>query len=64
MTALSILPRLDASTFTPAWFLRGPHAQTIWGRLVRPRLLVKRRRETLITPDDDELVLDHLGVGG
>ena len=47
-------------TFTPAWFLRNPHAQTIWGRMVRRRQLVKFRRETLTTPDGDELVLDHL----
>lgn len=47
-------------TFTPAWFLRGPHAQTIWGRLSRPRQLVRFRREALTTPDGDELVLDHL----
>jgi predicted alpha/beta-fold hydrolase len=47
-------------TFTPAWFLRGPHAQTIWGRLARPRRLVRFRREALTTPDGDELVLDHL----
>lgn len=47
-------------TFTPAWFLRGPHAQTIWGRLARPRRLVTFRRETIVTPDGDELVLDHL----
>jgi len=51
---------MDDSTFTPAWFLRGPHAQTIWGRLSRPRRLVKLRREVLATPDGDELVLDHL----
>lgn len=46
--------------FLPAWFLRGPHAQTIWGRLVRPRRLVQLRRESLETPDGDELILDHL----
>src|SRR5712672_1179343 len=51
---------MHEKNFTPAWFLRGPHAQTIWGRLARPRRLVKLRRETLITPDGDELVLDHL----
>jgi predicted alpha/beta-fold hydrolase len=51
---------LTQSTFTPAWFLHGPHAQTIWGRIARPRRLVKLRRETLTTPDGDELVLDHL----
>ncbi|HEX8170705.1 MAG TPA: alpha/beta fold hydrolase [Thermoanaerobaculia bacterium] len=46
--------------FAPAWFLRGPHAQTIWGRIARPRRLVAFRREVLPTPDGDELVLDHL----
>ncbi|MEK6373100.1 MAG: alpha/beta fold hydrolase [Acidobacteriota bacterium] len=46
--------------FAAAWFLRGPHAQTIWGRLARPRRLVTFRREVLTTPDDDDLVLDHL----
>ncbi|HET7435750.1 MAG TPA: alpha/beta fold hydrolase [Thermoanaerobaculia bacterium] len=46
--------------FSPAWFLRNPHAQTVWGRLWRPRRLVPMRREVLITPDDDELVLDHV----
>jgi uncharacterized protein len=49
-----------SSDFSPAWFLPGPHFQTIWGRLVRPRRLVALRRETLDLPDGDELVLDHL----
>ena len=48
------------SDFSPAWFIRGPHAQTIWGRMVRPRRLVALRREALETPDGDELLLDHL----
>jgi uncharacterized protein len=46
--------------FTPAWFARGPHAQTVLGRIIRPRISVKLERETLETPDGDELVLDHL----
>jgi predicted alpha/beta-fold hydrolase len=46
--------------FSPAWFLPGPHLQTIWGRIARPRKLVQFRREVLETPDGDELVLDHL----
>jgi predicted alpha/beta-fold hydrolase len=50
-------PALD---FVPAWFLRSPHLQTLWGRLARPRGAMALRREVLITPDDDELVLDHL----
>jgi predicted alpha/beta-fold hydrolase len=45
--------------FTPAWWLPGGHAQTIWGRLTR-RLLVPLRREVLRTPDDDDLIIDHL----
>jgi uncharacterized protein len=46
--------------FHPAWWLRGPHGQSIWGRLVRPRRAVVLRRELLRTPDDDELIVDHL----
>ena len=48
------------SEFSPAWFLPGPHAQTVWGRIVRPRRQVVFRRESLQTPDGDELLLDHL----
>lgn len=48
------------SSFSPAWFLPGPHLQTIWGRLARPRRLVGFRRESLTTPDGDELILDHV----
>jgi predicted alpha/beta-fold hydrolase len=51
---------LTTDNFLPSWFLRGPHAQTIWGRLARPRRLVDFRREVITTPDDDDLVLDHL----
>ena len=54
--------QLSTANFTPAWFLRNPHAQTIWGRIARPRQLVRMRREVLVTPDDDDLVLDHLDV--
>jgi predicted alpha/beta-fold hydrolase len=46
--------------FSPAWFLPGPHFQTVWGRISRPRRLVSLRREVVETPDGDELVLDHL----
>src|ERR1700730_6630176 len=46
--------------FTPAWWIRGPHAQTVWGRLTRERSGASLRRETLRTPDDDDLIVDHL----
>ena len=52
--------QLPTANFSPSWVLRGPHAQTIWGRLARPRRLVDCRREVITTPDDDDLVLDHL----
>jgi uncharacterized protein len=52
--------QLTTDGFRPAWFLPGPHAQTAWGRVIRPRRLVPLRRELLTTPDGDELVLDHL----
>ena len=54
---------LSTANFIPAWFIRGPHLQTIWGRIARPRQLVRLRREVLVTPDDDDLVLDHLECG-
>jgi predicted alpha/beta-fold hydrolase len=43
-----------------AWWVRGPHFQTTWGRLGRSSHLVNFRREVLTTPDDDDLVLDHI----
>ena len=52
------------SQFSPAWFARGPHLQTIWGRLFRSRRLVPLRHEVIETPDGDELVLDHLDAEG
>ena len=51
---------LTTENFVPSWFLRGPHLQTIWGRIARPRRLVTLRREVITTPDEDDLVLDHL----
>lgn len=46
--------------FIPAGLITNPHVQTVWGRLTRSRRLVRTRRETVSTPDGDELVLDHL----
>jgi len=47
-------------SFSPPWWLRNPHLQTVWGRITRPRKLVSFRREVIPTPDGDELVLDHV----
>jgi predicted alpha/beta-fold hydrolase len=43
-----------------AWWARGAHAQTIWGRLGRSKELVSFEREVLATPDGDDLMLDHV----
>jgi predicted alpha/beta-fold hydrolase len=53
-------PLADVTEFVPAWFLPGPHLQTVWGRIARSRKAVAFRRESLETPDGDELILDHM----
>ncbi len=53
------------ASFTPAWWLPGPHLQTAWGRIARSRRQVAFVREVLATPDGDELILDHVeGAAG
>ena len=44
----------------PAWWIPGAHLQTAWARVARSRRLVAFQREVLTTPDDDDLVLDHV----
>ena len=46
--------------FVPGWWAHSAHAQTIWGRLTRTRRAVSLRRQVLQTPDDDDLIVDHL----
>jgi predicted alpha/beta-fold hydrolase len=48
------------TTFSPAWWLSNPHAQTVWPRIARSRRPVPFTREALTTPDGDELILDHV----
>jgi uncharacterized protein len=49
----------DGTGFSPPWWLRGAHLQTVWGRLARSRRQVPLRREALTAPDGDTLLLDH-----
>jgi predicted alpha/beta-fold hydrolase len=56
-------PRSPSKTFEPrpyraAWWLPGPHAQTIAGRLLRRPPPFALRRERLRTPDGDFIDLD------
>ncbi len=57
-----MFPSIDpaGNSFTPAWWLPGPHFQTAWGRATRSRRQVPMVREALATPDGDTLLLDHL----
>lgn len=41
------------NSFTPAWWLRNPHLQTLWPHLLRFKLRVETRRERLELPDGD-----------
>jgi hypothetical protein len=52
-----------SAEFRPAWWLRGPNAQTLWAGLVRRRLLPVTRRERLELPDGDFVDLDWLTGG-
>jgi predicted alpha/beta-fold hydrolase len=47
-------------TASGAWWMPGGHLQTTWGRIGRRGGLVSYERELLTTPDDDDLVLDHV----
>ena len=47
-------------TYTPAWWVPGPHLRTMWGRLTRRRLRTPLRVERWTTPDDDVLELRRL----
>ena len=46
--------------FRPAWWLPGPHLQSMYDRLIRRGPRVELRRETWETPDDDLLEIDRL----
>jgi predicted alpha/beta-fold hydrolase len=46
--------------YRPAWWLPGPHAQTLWGRFARSRAGVAAERECLATDDGDSVELHHL----
>jgi uncharacterized protein len=49
------------STFTPAWWLKNCHLQTLYPALFRKLPSPVLRRERLITPDNDFLDLDWCG---
>lgn len=46
--------------YRPAWWVRGGHAQTLWGKFFRPRPPVPTRMERWDTPDGDFLDIHRL----
>lgn len=53
---------IKRSPFIPAWWLKSPHLQTVWGSMLRVPPPVKMRRERLELPGNDFLDLDWLDV--
>lgn len=51
-------------SFAPAWWLRGPHAQTLGARFFRSKRGPEVRRERWDTPDGDFLDLDFFDANG
>jgi predicted alpha/beta-fold hydrolase len=47
-------------TFRPAWWIRGGHAQTLWGKFFRRHLRLPIRRERWDTPDGDFIDVHRL----
>jgi predicted alpha/beta-fold hydrolase len=45
--------------FSPAWWLPGPHAQTLWSQFFRRRVPAISRVEPVPTPDGDTVFLHH-----
>jgi len=60
MTGYTATMNSARSSFTPAWWLPGPHAQTLGARMLRPQRGLAFRRERWTTPDGDFLDLDFV----
>lgn len=52
--------RRSEYTYRPAWWVRGAHAQTLWGKFFRTRLQLPLRLERWETPDGDFIDLHRL----
>jgi predicted alpha/beta-fold hydrolase len=54
---------MSVSSFTPAWWLRNPHLQTLWGKFLRRGLSQQTSVERLETADGDFVDLHHFNIG-
>lgn len=50
-------------SFRPAWWCKGPHAQTLWHNRIRRAPKITLRRERVELPDGDFLDVDWCGDG-
>ena len=57
------MPLIHSSTYTPPWFLRNAHVQSIAPNLLRRVAGVTYQRTRIETPDDDFLDVDYSSVG-
>lgn len=55
---------MDKKLFKPAWWLPGPHLQTIWPTLCRKRTDLPLKRERFELPDGDFIDVDWAGEEG
>ncbi len=58
------LCRMQCEQFVPAWWLPGPHFQTLGARFLRSRRGIEFHRERLELPDGDFVDLDWAGTDG
>lgn len=56
-----MLPPVETNTFQPAWWLPGPHLQTLGGKLLRTSRARRWTRRRVETTDGDFLDLDVVG---
>ncbi|HED16244.1 MAG TPA: alpha/beta fold hydrolase, partial [Gammaproteobacteria bacterium] len=49
---------IPQSKFKPAWWLPGPHLQTIWANRIRPKPAITLKRERIELDDGDFIDLD------
>ena len=52
------------SSYSPAWWLPGPHSQTLWGKLFRQQELQPTEIERWDTPDGDFVDIHRLNTRG
>jgi hypothetical protein len=52
----------EPTIYRPAWWARGGHAQTLWGKFFRPNLAITTHRERWDTPDGDFIDIYRLSA--